>query len=232
MRVFKISCNEVMDRFINENKIIVFDVGGTLMEYTDMPLNWVDYYPQGFENINNKYCLNLSDKDIKKSVDVMRSFNPRINYRENEIPPEMIFEKATEHWQCDVRLPEIIKAFFDGLNLNVNIFDYALPVINFFRDKGLIVGMLTDLPSGMPDELFKSEICNLINSCDFYISSQSCGYRKPNPYALYMISKKYNVDLKEILLIGDENKDRITAENAECGFLHIKQLQKKLLDIE
>ena len=35
--------------------------------------------------------------------------------------------------------------------------------------------------SGMPDKLFKAQIDTLVNSCDFYISSQSCGYRKPNP---------------------------------------------------
>lgn len=29
-------------------KIIVFDLGGTLMEYRGMPLNWSDYYEKGF----------------------------------------------------------------------------------------------------------------------------------------------------------------------------------------
>lgn len=29
-------------------KVIVFDLGGTLMEYEGMPLNWSNYYEQGF----------------------------------------------------------------------------------------------------------------------------------------------------------------------------------------
>lgn len=36
-------------------KAIVFDLGGTLMEYTGMPLNWNDYYICGFENLNRVY---------------------------------------------------------------------------------------------------------------------------------------------------------------------------------
>lgn len=29
-------------------KVIVFDIGGTLMEYRNMPLSWLDYYKKGF----------------------------------------------------------------------------------------------------------------------------------------------------------------------------------------
>ena len=37
-------------------KAIVFDLGGTLMEFAGMPLNWSDYYIGGFENfIMNTY---------------------------------------------------------------------------------------------------------------------------------------------------------------------------------
>ena len=31
-------------------KIVVFDLGGTLMEYEGMPLNWNDYYYQGTDH--------------------------------------------------------------------------------------------------------------------------------------------------------------------------------------
>lgn len=41
-------------------KAIVFDLGGTLMEYTGMPQNWSDYYYNGFEKLNEILKLHLS----------------------------------------------------------------------------------------------------------------------------------------------------------------------------
>ena len=69
-------------------KVIVFDLGGTLMEYAGMPNSWVDYYMQGFEAINEKYNLGASELDIMKSVSTLKEFNPRISYREKEYLPE------------------------------------------------------------------------------------------------------------------------------------------------
>lgn len=204
---------------IAKNKIIIFDIGGTLMKYVDMPLSWADYYQQGFEAVNSDFSLNLSDNQINKSVEIMKSYNPRINYREIEIAPTVIFKEATEHWQCNIDIRDIINSFFRGLNLKTRIFDYSLPMLNALKREGFVIGLLTDLPNGMPDELFKNEIKDIIDTCDFYISSQSCGYRKPNSYAINTISQKYNVRLKEILFVGDEEKDRKTAENAGCNFM-------------
>lgn len=32
-------------------KVIVFDLGGTLMQYVGMPYSWVEFYTKGFEMI-------------------------------------------------------------------------------------------------------------------------------------------------------------------------------------
>ena len=42
-------------------KSIVFDLGGTLMEYVGMPLNWSTYYIHGFEKVNEVLNLNLNN---------------------------------------------------------------------------------------------------------------------------------------------------------------------------
>lgn len=219
-----------MDNIIKNYSVIVFDVGGTLMEYSGMPLSWVNYYPKGFKFVSEKFHLNLSDDAIEKSVAVMTEFNPRINYRESEIPPEEIFTEATKHWNTVVELNEIIATFFKGLSLKATIFDYSLPVIDFFKNKGLAVGLLTDLPCGMPDELFKAQIDTLVNSCDFYISSQSCGYRKPNPRGIQIASNICAVTTDKIIMIGDEEKDRLTAKNACCGFMNVENFRTILQD--
>ena len=50
------------------SKSIVFDLGGTLMEYIGMPLNWCNYYTCGFEKVNEILRLNLSENDLQESV--------------------------------------------------------------------------------------------------------------------------------------------------------------------
>ena len=46
-------------------KIIVFDLGGTLMQYVGMPYPWVDFYYQGFDAITQKYDCNISQEDVE-----------------------------------------------------------------------------------------------------------------------------------------------------------------------
>lgn len=49
-------------------KAIVFDLGGTLMEYAGMPLNWSDFYIGGFEKLNEILKLNLSENELQDSA--------------------------------------------------------------------------------------------------------------------------------------------------------------------
>ena len=206
------------------NKVVVFDLGGTLMEFVGMPPSWVDYYHTGFENVNNKYGLGISEKQIETAAQILTEYNPRVNYRENEIPAEELFEKAVASWNCNIPVDNIIEAFFEGIKLNTVIYDYSFDLIEKYKRDGYSVACLTDIPSGMPDDYFKKCVLPLIEKIDLYVSSQNCGYRKPNPYGLNYIAKHYGVNVNELLFIGDEEKDRLTAERAKCNFCFIKDI--------
>ena len=41
-----------------------------------------------------------------------------------------------------------------------------------------------------------------------------------------MISNKYGVPITEFVFVGDEEKDRKTARNANCKFVHIQRTTK------
>lgn len=97
-------------------------------------------------------------------------------------------------------------------------------MINDFKSKGYKVACLTDLPNGMPDYVFKKPIQDLINELDLYVSSQSCGYRKPNKFGLEFIAEHFDINVKDLLFIGDEEKDKQAAQNAECKFKFIGEL--------
>ena len=209
-------------------KVIVFDLGGTLMEFKGTPLNWSDYYYDGFTRVNNIFRLDLSENDLQKSVEILKSYNPRINGRENEISPEIIFSYAIADWNVKPNIENVIVEFFNGLNLSAKIFDYTVDIFNRYRNLGYKIACLTDLPNGMPDSMLKSAISEIMDLLDLYVSSQSCGVRKPNKKGLLIIAEAFGVDISELLFVGDEEKDRMTAQNAGCEFVFIDDFLKKI----
>lgn len=202
-------------------KAVVFDIGGTLMEYKGMPYSWIDYYKTGFKSVNKKHQCNISESEIDRSVEILKSYNPRLNYREREYTPQYIFSHAIKEWNINFSIDEFIYSFFEELHLIPIIYKETIPAIINLKKKGYKIATLTDLPTGMPDEFFKRDIIDLLQYFDLYVSSLSCGYRKPNPYGLNHIAKELNIKTNELLYVGDEEKDRRTADNAGCKFIKI-----------
>lgn len=207
-------------------KVVVFDLGGTLMQYVGMPHSWVDFYIQGFEAIIQKYNCSVSKEAVAKSLQMLKEFNPRINYREIEYSAEFIFAKVLEHWRTDIPIQSCIETFWSGLKLKAEIYSDTIEVLLKLKEKGYIIATLTDLPSAMPDQIFKRDIPELIKCFDYYVSSSVAGYRKPNCKGLQMISEKYSLPITELIFVGDEEKDRQTASNAGCKFIQIQRTTK------
>ena len=208
----------------SQYKVIVFDLGGTLMEYVGMPLDWSSFYLQGFRRVVDKYKLTVSDQKIREASDILRSYNPRLTHREVEIMPNVLFSEAVKDWNDKPDLPLLIDGFFEGLKLKSRIFDHTPEILDHCREKGIITACLTDLPNGMPDRIFKDAVSGLIYRLDLYVSSQTCGYRKPNKAGIMYIMDHFNVGITDILFVGDEKKDLITAGNAGCDFMYISDL--------
>lgn len=213
-------------------KVIVFDLGGTLMQYVGMPYSWVDFYQQGFEAIIEKYNCHVSKDAVETSLQLLKEFNPRVNYREIEYSAEYIFAKVLEHWNLDIPLQNCIETFWSGLKLKAEIYPDTLEVLPKLKENGYVIATLTDLPNAMPDEVFRRDITELLGYFDYYVSSATAGYRKPHCKGLQMISEKYSIPIKELIFIGDEEKDRQTALNANCKFIRIQRSEKNDESIE
>jgi len=209
-------------------QVIVFDLGGTLMEYKGMPHSWVEYYEDAFKAVNLEFKLDLTEKDIQKSCEILKSKNARVIYREIEYTPNDIFSAVTEHWNKKVDLDAIINSFYKGHELKPAIYDDTLVCLDYLKEKGIKIATLTDLPTAMPDEIFKQDIAELLEYFDLYVSSLTCGYRKPNKNGLMFISEHFNVNIQDLIFIGDEEKDVIAAKNAKCISILINRSAKEL----
>lgn len=203
---------------MNKNmiKIYVFDIGGTLMEYKDMPNSWVDYYEPCFRFADKKLKLGLSETQISQAVETLKKYNPRLHYHENDYPPEIIFGEIVKQWEKNIELHSLITSFFENMDLKSVIYDDTIYVLSELKKLGKNIAVLTDVAVGMPDELHKEYFKELLPHFDMYISSISCGYRKPNPAGLIQIAEKYNVTAKDMIFIGDESKDIETAKKFGC----------------
>lgn len=197
-------------------KVIGFDIGGTLMEYKDMPFCWLDYYENALNTAAEKLALPLTGESKKRTLEILRSFNPKVNYREVDYTPEHIFGTACAEWDIKFDLKSVINEFFAAFHLTAYIYPDTLPVLNELKARGCKIAALTDVATGMPDELHKSYIPELLPYFDLYVSSISCGMRKPNPKGLNEIAEHFGAAADEMIYIGDEPKDIKCAERFGC----------------
>lgn len=207
-------------------KVLVFDLGGTLMEYAGMPYSWTAYYRQGFNAVKEKYRCRVSEADVGASVEILTKYNPREHYREAEYAPEFLFSEALAHWKEKPSLSACIDAFWAGLQLQACVYSETIPCLRELKKQGFMLAVLTDLPSAMPDERFLKDISELRELFDFYVSSQTCGFRKPNDRGLRVIAEHYQVPVDELIFVGDEEKDRKTALRAGCRFVRINRNER------
>ena len=196
------------------------------MQYVGMPHSWEDFYYKGLEEIIRKFKHSISQEIVEKSFHMLKEFNPRIHYREVEYSAEYIFTKILEPWHMDIPIQSCIETFWSGLQLNAEIYPETMNVLQELKEKGYTIATLTDLPSAMPDDIFRRDISKLLSYFDYYVSSSVAGYRKPNCKGLQMISEKFAFPITELTFIGDEEKDRRTAMNANCKFIQIQRTEK------
>lgn len=197
-------------------EVVVFDLGGTLMEYKGMHLCWISYYKDSFDYVNRKLKLGISDAQISKSIEIYKNYNPRVKPREIEISPEKIFADITADWNTKVPVKKIIDTFFESLNLEALIYEKSVPVLKKLRASAFKIAALTDVATGMPDELHKAFCSPLVPYFDLYVSSLSCGFKKPNIKGLQDIAEYFKVRPDNMIMVGDDLRDVEAARRFGC----------------
>ena len=195
-------------------KAVIFDIGETLVRY-NKPLNWSKLYRPALEKMANDCNLNFSENDFNNAIQVLTKYNTRINPREQEVTSDTIFGEIIKITNLDKNEIEKFKdSFYSFFRNEAVIFPEVEDTLRELNLKKIVVGTLTDVAYGMDNKYAFEDIAVIKKYIQYPYTSNDIGYRKPNAKGLQLIANQLEVDIRNIIFVGDEMKDILCARNA------------------
>lgn len=118
--------------------------------------------------------------------------------------------------------------FSPRLSSNFRIIPNSIEVTNYTKSKEYLNIVISNQPDIIRGNLTKVELdkmteilCDKLTIDDvFYClhDDDMCMCRKPLPGLIFSAQKKWNIDLKKSIMIGDTEKDYYAAKNADIRF--------------
>lgn len=195
-------------------RAVGFDLGGTLIEYEGVPLDWQQEYPTALTAVASLWTDCLPAPQLEAGTAVLRRFNTRLTPRACEVDHTVIFgELLTAMNAPPAQVPALIDpaadAFFTVFQRRARPVPEARQVVDAFLGAGIPVGVLTDVPYGMPRRLALSDL----DAAGFgvlaatTVTSVDVGVRKPDPRGFVALATRLSCSPHEMLFVGNEQKD-------------------------
>lgn len=195
-------------------KAIVFDIGRTLIGY-NKPLNWSSLYRPALEHISNECNYHLTEHQYRAAIDVLTKYNTRVNPREHEVSSAEIFSEITNAIGVSVNELEKVKhVYYTFFRRDFMVYPEVEFTLAELSKRGILLGTLSDVAYGMDNQYIFDDISTLKQYIDYPYTSNDIGYRKPNIAGIKFLAEKMNIEISEMIFVGDEEKDMICANNA------------------
>ena len=199
---------------MNVIKAIVFDIGQTLVEY-NKPLNWSKLYRPAFESIADKCGYTFSDSHYEHAGRVLTQYNTRVNPRDYEVTSDRIFSEILSGMDIPMKDIEQVKLYFYSyFRQGASLYPEVEETLKRLSGKGILLGTLSDVAYGMDNIFALEDIKEIIRYFDYPLTSNDVGYRKPRAEGLKLLAAKMQIDMNEMVFVGDEEKDIMCAANA------------------
>ncbi len=199
-------------------RAVGFDLGDTLLFYRDTPMSWVALYPDALAAVAKSCGVKLTAEQLTRAKEILTQHNTRVVPRTREIPAEQIFSAILKAWELDsdTHADVAIEAFFSFFQQRMSPYPETVSVLETLRARGFPMGILTDVPYGMPRVFVQRDIsgAGIANLFDVLLTSVEVGVRKPEPAGYRELAKRLTVEPKQMLYIGNEPKDVIGASAA------------------
>ena len=193
-------------------KLVIFDLDNTLYDY--------DYYNVIAEQALYKElqeCFGLTLKEaetilykakkvVKAQLGNVASCHNRLLYmqvlcEQLKVKPALYAEKLDG-------------IYWDSFLGDAKLYDYTLPVLKYVREKGLKIGLLTDLTAHI--QYRKLSVFEIGEYFDYIVTSEEAGEEKPSEKMFELILRKSGVKPEEALMIGDSLSKDIEGAQKYC----------------
>jgi putative hydrolase of the HAD superfamily len=198
-----------------------FDLGDTLCEYAGVPLDWEREYSAALTVVARSCGLEATPERLLSGSEVLLRYNTRRTARpdEREFPDEHVFGELLAAWTAPREsLPAAVDAFFRHFRRSLRPFPESAGVLEALHRLGFSVGVLTDVPYGMPRNLVTADLSEtgLAISDDMLVASTSVGHRKPHPAGFRVLAGRLGVSCERMTFVGNERKDVLGGNAAGC----------------
>ena len=190
---------------------IGFDLGETLIYYRDTPLSWATLYHDALRCVAKACDAAPVPEQFAAAEQILTRHNTRIIPRSHEVPAEEILSLVLRSWGLEAagHLPAAIEAFFTFFQQHMSVYNDTIPMLKLLRQRGVPVGILTDVPYGMPRTFVQRDLdgAGISGLFDVLLTSVEVGVRKPEPAGYLTLAARLGVHPREMLYVGNEPKD-------------------------
>ncbi len=194
------------------NRLIVFDLGETLISYEGVPLNWSGNYQQAILNALEILGITSNDDLLTLATSILNFYNTRNSPRLFEVEEGEVLKKVAKVFGADYI--EFEALFFSYFQRKAQPEATAEKTLAELKRRGVKLSVLSDVPYGMPKKMLLSDLGSLATWFDDICSSCEVGFRKPHPYGLLHQMQKHHSSKATTIFVGNEAKDIECALNA------------------
>lgn len=199
-------------------RVIGFDLGETLLTYAETPLSWVAHYPAALDEVGRACGLQVQATQRDAAVAILTRYNTRIQPRCDEVSAAHIFAEILDAWSADPNRygPVAIAAFFRHFQQRLRAYPETVDVLATLKTRGFALGLLTDVPYGMPREFVERDLeqGRISGLVDLLLTSVEIGRRKPDPTGFHELAKRSSTATEKMWYVGNEEKDIVGARQA------------------
>ena len=140
-----------------------FDLGETLVDYEGVPLDWEREYAAALAAFAASLGARLTSRQRTACVDALHSFNSRVTPRSVEVDDATVFGALLSAARLEVEplstgYDDAVDAFFSIFRGHVRAVEGGSHAVAVLQGRGVRVGVLTDVPYGMPRRLVLADL--------------------------------------------------------------------------
>lgn len=166
---------------------------------------WADYYPTAFEYVSRDFNITFSQTVVSQATEILKSYNARFYPRKTEISDTTVFESVNNALKIPAAPKQIAQSFYKFFQEKLVVYEETKYVLQELKQRGCKIGVLSDLPTGMPHESFLEDLAKIGFEFDLsYVKSSMSvqTIKTAGGYAILINRKKHTQNFGEDLCIS------------------------------